>query len=297
MIDNLIGKRYGNLLITEDLGFDKYHIVKCLCDCSNVVNKVAYDNLRTGHTKSCGCLRYKLIGASYRGVTSTYWSRVKRCARKRDIEFNLSMEEAWNVLNAQNYRCSFTGKVLTLSTRSSKGNASIDRIDNSLGYVVNNIRWVDKEVNLMKSNFDDKRFLGWCELISSYILGLDDNFELRHTIQNSRFKGVGELSKEYWGKINRMATKRNINVEVNINYAWKLFEEQQYKCALTGIQLIMPTKKILGTASLDRIDSDEDYIVDNLQWVHKDINRMKLCLNNNQFKELCLLITHTNNVI
>ena len=38
-----------------------------------------------------------------------------------------------------------------------------------------------------------------------------------------------------------------------------------------------------GTASLDRIDSKKGYTIDNIQWVHKDVNKMKMDLQEEDF--------------
>lgn len=54
-MENLIGKRFGNLVVEENV--DDYR-VKCLCDCGNY--KIAYKvKLEQGHVKSCGCGKYK----------------------------------------------------------------------------------------------------------------------------------------------------------------------------------------------------------------------------------------------
>ena len=44
------------------------------------------------------------------------------------------------------------------------------------------------------------------------------------------------------------------------------------------------------TASLDRIDSGKGYIVGNVQWLHKDINKMKLHHNQEYFIKLCKMV-------
>ena len=46
----------------------------------------------------------------------------------------------------------------------------------------------------------------------------------------------------------------------------------------------------LGTASLDRKNSSLDYTKDNIQWVHKDVNYMKMSLSEKYFIKLCKLI-------
>ena len=38
-----------------------------------------------------------------------------------------------------------------------------------------------------------------------------------------------------------------------------------------------------GTASLDRIDSKKGYIEGNVQWVHKNVNKMKMDLDEKEF--------------
>jgi hypothetical protein len=48
------------------------------------------------------------------------------------------------------------------------------------------------------------------------------------------------------------------------------------------------------TASLDRIDSSKGYCEDNVQWVHKDINRMKNTFDQDYFISLCKLIAENS---
>jgi hypothetical protein len=96
--------------------------------------------------------------------------------------------------------------------------------------------------------------------------------------------GYGELSADYWGAINRGAENRGKQVKTSIEYAWDLFLKQDRKCALSGEELCFGKDK---TASLDRIDSDIDYIEGNVQWIHKDINKMKNNLSEEVFIEWC----------
>lgn len=67
-------------------------------------------------------------------------------------------------------------KDITLNPRWSQQNkgrmeniqtASIDRIDNSKGYIVGNVQWVHKQVNFMKGTMKQKEFIKFCKLISS----------------------------------------------------------------------------------------------------------------------------------
>lgn len=54
----LVNKKFGNLLVLEDMNIkqrDSY-LHKCKCDCGNIVY-IPTNNLTSGHTQSCGCLK------------------------------------------------------------------------------------------------------------------------------------------------------------------------------------------------------------------------------------------------
>ena len=110
------------------------------------------------------------------------------------------------------------------------------------------------------------------------------------------WSGIGELSGNFWNKIkNGASPRRRRPIEFNITkeYVWRLFNIQNGKCTLTGLELKFPTnwKDKAYTASLDRIDSGEGYIEGNVQWVHKDINMMKNRFNQSYFIQMCKLVS------
>ena len=114
-----------------------------------------------------------------------------------------------------------------------------------------------------------------------------------HFAIESRRKFVGSLSGQMWSRILTNAKIRNIKLDITKEYAWELFLKQNKKCALTGQDLYLsPFHKERNkvTASLDRIDSDKGYTIENVQWIHKDINIMKNNLSEKKFKELCKLV-------
>ena len=81
----------------------------------------------------------------------------------------------------------------------------------------------------------------------------------------------------------RGAKQRGLEFDVSIEYVVSLFTG---KCAYTGMDITPPTAHS-GTASLDRIDPTKGYVEGNLQWVHKDINRMKNKFSEKHFIEMC----------
>lgn len=63
MRENLIGQRFGRLVVVKQLGTNKYgqRRYECQCDCGNITTALA-GNLKGGYKKSCGCLRRELGG-------------------------------------------------------------------------------------------------------------------------------------------------------------------------------------------------------------------------------------------
>jgi predicted DNA-binding protein YlxM (UPF0122 family) len=107
-----------------------------------------------------------------------------------------------------------------------------------------------------------------------------------------------QIPSRYFHSLINGANRRDINFEITIDDIWNKFEEQNRKCALSGLEIKFPLfgeKATQQTASLDRINSDFGYTKDNIQWLHKDVNKMKWELSQDRFLELCKLITIKEN--
>ena len=112
--------------------------------------------------------------------------------------------------------------------------------------------------------------------------------------KHHHWKGCGDLSGAQWSQILGCAKSRGISVNINIQDAWKQFELQNGKCALSGVELLF-SEKAGGywretTASLDRIDSKMGYTKNNIQWIHKRLQAIKLDLPEQEFFKWCKLI-------
>ena len=59
---DLVGQRYGRLLVMRDVGRTRFNKVlwECRCDCGKIVT-VCSTGLRTGNTRSCGCFKLDRI--------------------------------------------------------------------------------------------------------------------------------------------------------------------------------------------------------------------------------------------
>jgi hypothetical protein len=169
-----IGRRFGRLVVS-DIVPGPGGRVRVSCDCG-VTKEVSIHNLRHKLTVSCGCqiketrwIRPKEIYPKW-AIPGPVWKKIKDCAQYRNIEFEISKEEAYALLLDQDRCCALSGVEITLPSAPSDFNeftASLDRIDTSLGYKLGNVQWVHKTVNLMKNAIPTDVFISMCHMIAN----------------------------------------------------------------------------------------------------------------------------------
>ncbi len=178
----MIGKMFGYLtVISEHSKTRNGHIrYVCSCLCGNFTN-VLGTHLRQKTTVSCGCKIPKGAERSqWKGIgemSGDFWhGHVVRNAKgvkgRAPLEFTLTKEEAWLLFLKQNRKCSLTGILLKFPSRSTDTSwtASLDRIDSSKGYILSNVQWVHKDINMMKRIYTQEHFIHMCKLVASNFL-------------------------------------------------------------------------------------------------------------------------------
>lgn len=115
--------------------------------------------------------------------------------------------------------------------------------------------------------------------------------------KHAQWTGVGEISGAWFcahiTRENSQTARTRVSVTVTKEQLWDLFLKQNRKCALSGLDLTIGSHRI-NNASVDRIDSTKGYDIDNIQFVHKDINMMKRWYNQDYFINICKLIAENN---
>lgn len=110
-----------------------------------------------------------------------------------------------------------------------------------------------------------------------------------------RYKGYNDLSSTYICVLKKHAKDLDMEYSLSMEYLWDLLVEQEFRCAITGIAIKLNRNYAIEkyknqTASLDRIDSKKPYIIGNVWWVHKEINKLKVNFGLDRFIELCELV-------
>lgn len=131
---DISGKRFGKLVVLEReprLKSDKHTKWRCVCDCGQQT-VATYINLKTENTTSCGCNR-KPHGMTGSLTWRSWSSMMRRCVWKSDSKYNGFVKVDYHYYDYINF-------VADLGERPSPQH-TIDRIDNSRGYEVGNLRW------------------------------------------------------------------------------------------------------------------------------------------------------------
>lgn len=174
---DMVGKRIGKLVVI-DFSYTKGKecLWNCKCDCGNYI-QVRGTSLRRENTRSCGCLKNQAYNwKGFGEISGCFWYNQKlhsvNSPRGKKKLFNLTIQEAWDLFVSQNRKCAISGVELTFSRnyRNDKKTqtASLDRINNSIGYVIDNVQWVHKDINRMKQLFSNKELIQWCKVVAKY---------------------------------------------------------------------------------------------------------------------------------
>jgi hypothetical protein len=176
---NYVGKKVNRLTIKEVFKKERRWFCRCECECGSPSVEKRLDGVLSGHVPSCGCAyrsRPMMNGArnpAFSGCGEILGSRmywIRRGAERRGLTFEITKEFIWKLFEEQNRRCALSGVELYFGRmyHSHETTASLDRKDNSKGYVVGNVQWVHKDVNRLKRDLNEEYFLAWCHRISEH---------------------------------------------------------------------------------------------------------------------------------
>ena len=170
-----IGDCYGDWKVLTEDWYDKEKnasLVKVQCKCcfEKVIRKYT---ITKGISSKCKKCMGKENFTGYEDLGGYYLGQLRGSAKKRNLDWKVSPEYLWKLFEEQNFKCALTGDILNLSrtidSKTKTQTASLDRIDNSKGYVEGNVRWIHKVINQMRSNRTDEEFKSWCSKVINYL--------------------------------------------------------------------------------------------------------------------------------
>lgn len=167
---DLAGKKIGNWEVTNRKGYrDTAKGLHWLCMCSLCRQKywVAARSLYTKTSRNCLACARKLRYKGYKSITGTQWETIKTTAQLTKREFKITINYIYRLFIKQNGRCALSGIPLKFGYKRDV-TASLDRIDNSKGYIKGNIQWVHKDINRMKWAHDQDYFIWLCKQITKH---------------------------------------------------------------------------------------------------------------------------------
>lgn len=136
---NLIGKKYGRLLILSLYRKNVRTKAICLCDCGKT-KEVFFYSVKRGNTTSCGCYNKEVITKHGMHGIKEYGSwqhMLRRCDTGGLKSSHCYIEKGINVCERWKDFKNFIDDMGYAPTK----NHSIDRIDNNKGYFKENCRW------------------------------------------------------------------------------------------------------------------------------------------------------------
>lgn len=173
MAHDLVGREFGMLTVlqkTDERTPSKKVLWEVGCSCGGTAKVTTADLLRKdGKGRvSCGCMNFRSgpRSANWKSpndISMKYWNAVRASADKRGYPFDITIEGAYEVFEAQGGRCALSGMPIELNIT-----ASLDRIDSSQGYHVENIQWLHKDINRLKSNWPENQFIELCRKVAQY---------------------------------------------------------------------------------------------------------------------------------
>lgn len=183
------GERYGRLLVVEHAGKNEKgkHLWKCKCDCGNE-KIVSSDNLSSGKSKSCGCLKteflkrrgnqFGLFENREEAIMRVQYSHIKR----RHAKFSGKLMSFEEFLIKSKQRCFYCGLEYSREIQDRQNECisdglfsdtvvkcnGIDRIDSAVGYTSENTVSCCKYCNTAKNTMSKDEFYEWIKRVYEY---------------------------------------------------------------------------------------------------------------------------------
>lgn len=181
---NICGEKHGRLSVVQYIGVSnvsKNRMWLCQCDCGKF-KAVTSRDLRTGQTKSCGCLWRENLGKSAganklpagESAFNQLFYNYKKSSRQRGYAWALTKEQFKELTQQNCYYCGALPLVKFKAQEHTNGDYvgnGVDRVDNSIGYINGNVRPCCSLCNRAKADMSEAEFTGWIRRVYVCLVG------------------------------------------------------------------------------------------------------------------------------
>jgi hypothetical protein len=204
----MIGEKFGRFTIIGASERKGYWICCCECGSQRIVREF---HLKTGHTRSCGCLKRDLISSARttHGHTRNYkisseyhsWiAMVRRCYRPKHETF--SYYGGRGITICDEWQNSFASFIEHLGLKPSPLH-TLDRIDNSRGYEPGNVRWATKKEQMrnrrnnhrLTFNGETHSTVEWSEIVGIKPKTIKWRIKAGWTIERALTQAIKEINR------------------------------------------------------------------------------------------------------
>lgn len=170
---NILGKRFGMLVTLTPTSEKRYGSIvwQCQCDCGNTC-LVTASQLTQNRTKSCGCLKASLKRPKGLAAAQSVYNRYKKSAEYHDRSFDISFETFLQLTQQNCFYCGDPPNQLSHTSNQRKFNGlytfnGLDRVDNSLGYTIDNVVTCCRACNIAKAQMTQQEYIDRCIKIAN----------------------------------------------------------------------------------------------------------------------------------
>lgn len=169
---DLVGKKYGRLLVVKLHGISKQKqtVWECECECGNK-KIVRIGTLISQHTRSCGCLKKDIMTEQCKRLFSLpegeaslnlAYSRYKLGAKRRGLSWGITKKDFIKYILSECFYCGEKPNNYTQYNTYQNGTTprnGIDRIDSNIGYELDNCVPSCSFCNYAKRSLTQPQFL------------------------------------------------------------------------------------------------------------------------------------------
>jgi len=177
-LEDYVGKVCGSFEIIGFAGKNKYGsrfwLGKCRCGRERKLRTSLISGGGMRKATQCNiCTKRNgiLANQTQKFIPHRFWKRLCDQAARRKIDITISKDEAYILFVKQGMKCALSNEDLYFTLFRTNfnryTNASLDRIDSSRPYTIDNVQWVHKSINMMKGTLSQVEFLEWCRKVTT----------------------------------------------------------------------------------------------------------------------------------